>query len=218
MRKGDATDDKKSALRSISPNHAGRQDASKPRRKGDKLKSTCEVDELQQAISSIALDDAQSRKDATEPICLDDTGPMPRRSSRQKKVYNTRSGPTEAAERIARPSPSVENGEPVLVSEEDNAVDTRKRRDRENPSSRTQTSSSACEPTELKPRKGKSSEKPDDCPSTVSHIESVVVHDGFWTTDTSSNTGSAEAASTTDTRTSRGKKKRIARVSILDLT
>ncbi|OJZ89358.1 hypothetical protein ASPFODRAFT_58082 [Aspergillus luchuensis CBS 106.47] len=218
MRKGDATDDKKSALRSISPNHAGRRNASKPRRKGDKLKSTCEVDELQQAISSIALDDAQSRKDATEPICLDDTGPMPRRSSRQKKVYNTRSGPTEAAERIARPSPSVENGEPVLVSEEDNAVDTRKRRDRENPSSRTQTSSSPCEPTELKPRKGKSSEKPDDCPSTVSHIESVVVHDGFWTTDTSSKTGSAEAASTTETRTSRGKKKRIARVSILDLT
>ncbi|GKZ20337.1 hypothetical protein AbraCBS73388_005649 [Aspergillus brasiliensis] len=216
--KRDVTDDKKHALRSISPNCAGRQDASKSQRNRVKLKSSREVEELEEAISSIALDDAQALKRATEFTCLDDAGPMPRRSSRQKKTCKIESGSAGAAERKARPSPSAENNKPISNIEEDNAVHTRKPREREKPSSRTQTSSSVSEPKDMKPQKAKEHEKSDVCPPTVSHIERVIVHDGFWTTDTSTKTKSAEATSTTDTQSSRSKKKRIARVSILDLT
>ncbi|GLA22333.1 hypothetical protein AnigIFM63604_007676 [Aspergillus niger] len=216
--KQDVTDDKKHALRSTTPNRADRQDASKLQRNRDKLKSSCEVEELEEAVSSITLDDAQIPKTGTEPICLNDAGPVPRRSSRQKKTCNSESGLSRAAERTAGSSPPVKKNKPVSDIEENNVADPRTPRDGEKPSGRTQPLSSVSEPKELKPRKGKDSEESNDCSLTVSHIESVIAHDGFWTTDTNSKSKLTEATHMTDTGGSRSKKKRIARVSILDLT
>ncbi|KAI2813382.1 hypothetical protein CBS63078_6958 [Aspergillus niger] len=216
--KQDVTDDKKHALRSTTPNRADRQDASKLQRNRDKLKSSYEVEELEEAVSSITLDDAQIRKTGTEPICLNDAGPVPRRSSRQEKMCNSESGLSRAAECTAGSSPPAKKNKPVLDIEENNVAHPRTPRDGEKPSGRTQPSSSVSEPKVLKPRNGKNSEESNDCSSTVSHIESVIVHDGFWTTDTSSKSKSTEATKVTDTGGSRSKKKRIARVSILDLT
>ncbi|PYI02246.1 Rad2-like endonuclease [Aspergillus sclerotiicarbonarius CBS 121057] len=215
------TSGKKDAPPSLSSTRASCQDGTRPRRHRYQRRSSPEVEGLGQAISLIALDDTKPHKPSKETTDLEDPQPIPQKISRQKKTSYIKSGPTRSDIQMTHPLPTMEEGGCALNPKGRNdAAYTKKFESRENPMGLPDRLS---ETKKVKPKKDMGSKVSGNSATPASHVESVIVQDGYWTTEAPAETRcgsdkSIESNSTVNTSKSRSKKKRIPRVSILDLT
>ncbi|KAI9036299.1 crossover junction endodeoxyribonuclease [Aspergillus affinis] len=175
----------------LSPGYKTRRPKSKPTTKHQDI---CEVQELEQAVSSITIEDvddsqkqntkSRSRSSRLEP----DT---PKRETRKPKTKEPK--PT---------SPSrVQN---LLEKASLDMPSLRRQQQKKTQTPDDETLSSQQETT-------KPTSSDEHHPATPSHLDSIVVCDGYWTIDTD-----PESELVSDGK-KRGRKQRFRRVSVLDL-
>ncbi|PYH97359.1 hypothetical protein BO71DRAFT_447956 [Aspergillus ellipticus CBS 707.79] len=177
-------------------------DAPKPPQKSQpRLQNSSEVEDLEQAISSIALDDTTSKTRKKPALLVKST------TGNKSHRKNTKSDPA-----VSKYS---------LSDEEEQCISNCKESDHDVHLTQQQGGGDVKGKITTKPRKSDEQRPKNDMDSEVaneskpaSHVESVIVHNGYWTIETIAET---EQASDKSLRT-RSKKKRISRVSILDLS
>jgi Holliday junction resolvase YEN1 len=178
-----------------------------------KIEPQCEmaspVDEIEKAIENLSLSlkfDDYREDTPAEPL----RQPSPVKAKEHE--VGTRTTKTEAARQSSpketAPQPKKQScptaaDKPRDKSCHDNAVSLKKiEKDTENPKKATR-----------KPSKDTKSDKQEH--KTVGHLENVTLHHGFWSIDSSPEDSAGPTGE--DSRARSGKKKKLSRVSILDL-
>ncbi|PLB53220.1 hypothetical protein P170DRAFT_404162 [Aspergillus steynii IBT 23096] len=193
------------AAHSSSPDHTARRPKSKPAR--SKHQESSEVQELEQAVSSIILEDIDgSPKKSTKP--------RSRRSKIEPSIPKK-----ECKEAKSTPDPS-DHPTPSTKSSPSRVQDLLEKASLDMPSLRKQqrkntpssTQESDAKPSTFQPKTTTPATSSREAPATVSHVDSIVACDGYWTVD-----ADPESELVSNGKKG-GAKQRFRRVSVLDLT
>ncbi|GFF76091.1 hypothetical protein CNMCM6936_002592 [Aspergillus lentulus] len=213
----DLSSDTKPVVSPPSPGSESRQQTqSRPVKTSAKPRRRVEVQELEEIMSAVTLSDG-SPYEQLETLAQTPTG-LKARSLRGLKMHEVHALATEA--QTARSSRTKESVSPTANHSCVKAPGVRL------PPSAPKTlvmdpcADDALEPTTKEEKRVESSSKVSWPRQTSSHLESVIVCDGFWTTEAKSQSelASEETERGSSNSDEKRKKKRIPRVSILDLS
>ncbi|KAJ6082961.1 hypothetical protein N7467_007096 [Penicillium canescens] len=168
------------------------------------------VEEIERAIETLSLSiklDDYSEDAPARPL----RQPSPKKAKEPK--VRTRTTKIEATKSSLSPKQTA--SEPEQPSSSTNSVSLQDKGCHENSVSLKKTEWDAKNPKQTikKPSKETTSNKQDH--KTVGHLENITIHNGFWSIDSSP--GDSADPTGVESKARGGKKKRIPRVSILDL-
>lgn len=201
-------------LHSLSPGHASRRSELKFTRA--KNPASCEVQELEQAVSSIVLEDTdnspkQDIKPCSRPSKMDPS--TPKKELRQAKTNEAKSTPESSLDRTTTSQNSSPSRVQDLLEKSSLDMPTLRKQRRKNIQSRAQTpEDKSSETSSPQPNATNRATSSREKPAAVSHVDAIVTHDGYWTVDSD-----PESELVSEGKKS-GRKQRLRRVSVLDLT
>ncbi|GIK01747.1 hypothetical protein Aspvir_005785 [Aspergillus viridinutans] len=213
----DLSSDTNSLVSPPSPGSESRRHTqSRPIKTSDKPRSEVEIQELEDVMSAVTLSDG-SPCQQLESLAQTPTG-LQARSLKGLKMHEVHALAAEA--QTARASLSKESASPTANHSCVKCPGVRLPPSAQKTLVMDPCADDALDPTTKKEKRVESSSKVSRPPETSSLIESVVVCHGFWTTEAKSQSELASEETERDTFNSgeKRKKKRIPRVSILDLS